>query len=70
MSLRPFDPAAPFAQLRADFADLTDPRVERTKEHPLLDILTIALCAIICGAKDWVAVETFGNAKRAFFASA
>ena len=32
------------------FASLEDPRVERTKQHQLLDILTIALCAVICGA--------------------
>jgi len=31
-------------------AVLDDPRVERTKLHRLLDILTIALCAVICGA--------------------
>jgi predicted transposase YbfD/YdcC len=38
--------------------------VERTKRHELLDILTIALCAVICGADSWVEVEQFGNAKR------
>jgi len=46
------------------FAPLTDPRVERTREHRLGDIVTIALCAVICGADDWVAVETFGRAKE------
>jgi predicted transposase YbfD/YdcC len=46
------------------FAGLTDPRVERTREHRLVDIVTIALCAVICGADDWVAVETFGRAKE------
>ncbi len=49
------------------FATLTDPRVERTKEHQLLDILTIALCAIISGADEWVAMEAYGNAKREWF---
>ncbi len=29
----------------------------------LLDIITVALCAVICGADGWVAVETFGRAK-------
>ena len=48
------------------FAGLTDPRVDRTKEHRLVDIVTIALCAVICGADDWVAVETFGRAKEAW----
>ena len=35
------------------FSDLPDPRVERTKLHQLTDILTIAICAVICGAEDW-----------------
>jgi len=38
--------------------------MERTKRHQLLDILTIALCAVICGADSWVEVEQFGKAKR------
>jgi predicted transposase YbfD/YdcC len=45
---------------------LPDPRIERTKRHELLDILTIALCAVICGADSWVEVEQFGKAKRAW----
>ena len=31
------------------FADLDDPRVERTRRHKLVDIIAIAICAIICG---------------------
>jgi predicted transposase YbfD/YdcC len=46
------------------FATLPDPRVERTKQHPLIDIISIAICAVICGADSWVAVETFGKAKQ------
>ena len=52
--------------ISAHFAPLTDPRVERTKDHLLVDIVTIALCAVICGADDWVAVETCGRAKEAW----
>ena len=48
------------------FADLTDPRIERAMEHRLIDIVTITLCAVLCGADDWVAVETFGRAKEAW----
>jgi predicted transposase YbfD/YdcC len=58
--------AHPLLRLRTHFAPLPDPRLDRTKAHDLLDVLTIALCAIICGANDWVAVETFGHRKRAF----
>jgi hypothetical protein len=53
--------------LRERFNTLTDPRVERTKLHELLDIITIAICAVICGADDWVEMEQFGNDKREFF---
>ena len=44
------------------FADLSDPRVERTKQHKLLDIITIAICAVICGAEAASAIETYGLA--------
>jgi predicted transposase YbfD/YdcC len=53
--------------LQEHFASLEDPRVERTKHHQLLAIITIALCAVICGADTWVDVEEFGKAKRAWF---
>lgn len=52
--------------LQEHFATLEDPRVERTKHHQLLAIITIALCAVICGADTWVDVEEFGRAKRAW----
>src|SRR5262245_63901214 len=46
------------------FADLPDPRVERTRKHRLDDILVIALCAVICGADSFEEVERFGKAKQ------
>ena len=46
------------------FADLPDPRVDRTKKHSLGDILVIALCAVVCGADSWEEVEAFGEAKH------
>lgn len=55
------------AALLEHFGDLADPRIDRHKEHKLLDILVIAICAILCGANDWVAVETFGQAKQEWF---
>ena len=45
------------------FTNLTDPRVDRTKEHKLIDIVVIAICAVICGADGWVGMETYGKAK-------
>ena len=56
----------PPTSVSTHFATLTDPRIDRTKAHLLVDIVTIALCAVICGADDWVAVETFGRAKQAW----
>jgi len=56
----------PTASITEHFASLQDPRIERTKLHHLLDILVIAICAVICGADDWVEVELFGNAKLAW----
>lgn len=50
------------------FEKLTDPRLKRTQAHELLDILTIALCAAICGANAWTDVERFGLAKQEWFA--
>lgn len=49
------------------FADLTDPRVDRTKLHALLDILVIAICAVIAGADNWEDVEEFGKARLDWF---
>lgn len=40
-----------------------DPRIDRTKRHKLIDILIIAILAVICGADSWVDVEMFGNSK-------
>jgi len=45
------------------FALMEDPRIDRTKRHNLIDILTIALCAVICGADSWVAIELYGCTK-------
>jgi predicted transposase YbfD/YdcC len=49
------------------FGDLTDPRVDRTKLHKLLDIVIIAICAVIAGADNWEDVEEFGKARLEWF---
>lgn len=48
------------------FSDLPDPRVERTKLHKLEDILTITICAVICGAEGWTDIELFGRCKQSW----
>jgi len=45
------------------FSDLEYPRIERTKHHQLIDIITISICAVICGADTWVDIESYGRAK-------
>jgi predicted transposase YbfD/YdcC len=45
------------------FSDLEDPRVERTRHHQLIDIITLSICAVICGADTWVDIESYGRAK-------
>ena len=57
---------SPAATIMEHFQSLPDPRVDRTKEHRLTDILTIAICAVTAGADSWVAVERFGHAKEAW----
>ena len=46
------------------FADLEDPRVVGRTAHKLIDIIVVALCAIVCGAEGWVENELFGEAKE------
>lgn len=48
------------------FSSLTDPRVERTKEHLLEDIIFITIAAVICGAENWNDIEAYGKSKQAW----
>jgi len=52
--------SAPIAEY---FNAVTDPRVDRTKRHKLIDIIIIAICAVICGAKSWDDIELFAHEK-------
>ena len=56
------DVDAPRGLLRF-FAELEDPRMDRTKLHSLGDILFITLCAVLAGADSWTEVEVYGNTK-------
>ena len=60
------DVDAPKGPLRY-FADLPDPRVNRRRRHLLPDIVTLAICAVICGADGWVQVAEFGRCKIKWF---
>jgi len=52
------------SSLARHFAELTDPRVDRTRLHDLLDIVAIAICAVVAGADSWDDIEDFGKAKH------
>ncbi|HEY6736971.1 MAG TPA: transposase family protein [Candidatus Saccharimonadia bacterium] len=40
---------------------ITDPRMERQKAHSLIDIIMIAICAVIAGCDDWIEIADFGG---------
>lgn len=50
------------------FKTLKDPRIERTKRHPLVNVLVMALCGSICGAEGWDEIVLFCKARREWFA--
>jgi predicted transposase YbfD/YdcC len=59
----------PTVSMASYFAEIEDPRIDRTKDHKLLDILVVAICAVICGANDWEAVAEFGRARVEWFST-
>jgi predicted transposase YbfD/YdcC len=54
----------PTVSLQHHFADLIDPRGERSRRHELLDIIGITICAVISGAESWTAIEAYGHAQH------
>lgn len=64
----PLPSTSPSASLIDYFQDLEDPRVDRTKAHPLINILFIAICAVLSEAEGWEDIETFAWSKRAWLA--
>lgn len=52
--------------LQSIFEAIEDPRVDRTKQHQLLDIIIIAILGVLCGAEGWVEIESFGKTKEAW----
>ena len=55
------------ARIKNHFASLTDPR-RRKVTYPLINIVAIALCAVIAGADDFVTIAAWGRQKRAWLA--
>jgi predicted transposase YbfD/YdcC len=52
-------------KLQDHFAELTDPR-SRKVTYPLINIVAIAICAVISGADDFVAIAEYGEKKRSW----
>ena len=55
------------ALLQDHFATLADPR-RRKVRYPWMNVVVIAICAVICGADDYVAIAAYGRKKREWFA--
>jgi predicted transposase YbfD/YdcC len=56
------------AAFRDHFGNLIDPRVERTRKHPLVNILFIAVCGVLSGADSFAALQEFGTDRKEWFA--
>ena len=54
------------ASIQKHFGKIGDRRSRFGKRHKLIDIIVIAICAVICGADDWVSVEEYGKAKQSW----
>src|SRR5215210_5705976 len=64
---RPVMARSSLRSLADHFVDLPDPRLDRHKQHALLDVIVIAVSAILAGCDSWVDVERFGRAKLDWF---
>jgi hypothetical protein len=51
------------------FADVRDPRVDRTREHLLEEILLLTIAAVLSGARGWNEIEDYGRTKIEWFKS-
>jgi predicted transposase YbfD/YdcC len=54
----------PLASIKNCFGDIEDPRVSGRCDYPLIEVLTIAICAVLAGAEGWTDMETFGKSKE------
>lgn len=51
------------------FEDMDDPRVVGRCTYPLVEVVLIGICAVLCGAETWTEVEEFGESKRGWLAT-
>jgi len=57
-------PDEQLVSIQESFSSLTDPRVNRRRRHLLIDIVVIAMCAVICGAESWKDMRIWGEARQ------
>ena len=62
--IRLVEAPSPVVSLHEHFEALSDPREAGLVEHKLLDIITMAVCAVIGGADSWVEIEEFGQERH------
>lgn len=60
-------PDMPEVSLKTCFEDLPDPRVQGRCTYPLVDVIIIAVCGVLCGADSWVGIEMVGREKEGWF---
>jgi predicted transposase YbfD/YdcC len=65
--MKPTSNSATPQSLVAHFGSLRDPRLNRTKDHDLIDILVIAICTLLCAGETFNDMEDFGRAKQDWF---
>lgn len=58
----------PIPSIEECFGDIQDLRVSGRCWYPLLEVITIAICATLAGAETWVDIETFGKSKANWLA--
>jgi predicted transposase YbfD/YdcC len=56
----------PVGSIAKHFEGLEDPRTGNAKRHIFMEILIMAICAVICGADGWSDVELFAKNKKAW----
>jgi len=59
-------PATGSTRLIDHFQSIEDPRIERNKRHLLIDIISITIMAVLCGAEGWEDVELYGRLKESW----
>jgi predicted transposase YbfD/YdcC len=57
----------PQLSIQRYFGKLKDPRINRRKLHLLIDIIVIAICAVISGCEDWQQIEVFAKCRHDWF---